>query len=327
MSLSRHGSLVRSLDLTEPTGPNDQTELSREDLAPTFLDCLAGLSQLRKLSIKCLGAKLPTGILVATSQLPHLKALQLNNLSFIEADCNNLQLPMMGALREARLIDIREHAGSLKWSSFIPSALHESTQHFEYYRFQGSINDTDSYSFLKFLEEKPLLSFKEMRSLKLPRPATTVDVDRGIDFLQRCPSLQSLLFETATYNGRWGAQIDELGSRFPRNCLDRLTIIAGPPGLVATIAEGRPIRAATIHLDRDTEFPLLSTLEGLGQSTAPLEYLDITTSKWTETSMEDIVRLFPQLRKLHIYVLSFPVTVRQELFFFEFGVADLCFRL
>ncbi|KAG8893118.1 hypothetical protein FRC00_010986, partial [Tulasnella sp. 408] len=208
MSLRRHGGLVRTLDLTEPMGPNDQTVLSREDLAPMFMSCLAGLSQLRELSIKCLGAKLPAEILVTASQLPHLRALELNELSFVGTNCDSLQFSAMEELREVRLINVQEHDGSLKWSTFIPLTLNQSTRHFEYFTPPGSGNKADDYSFLQFLEGQPLTSFPEMRELRLPRPATAEALDRGIDLLRRCSSLHVLGFESKGFNGTWGTQIN-----------------------------------------------------------------------------------------------------------------------
>ncbi|KAG8899446.1 hypothetical protein FRC01_010508 [Tulasnella sp. 417] len=302
-ALRKHGGLVRSLDLTEPV---DQTELSRR-LTHPFLDRLAELSNLRELSIKCLGAKLPVEILTTALQLPHLRALELNNLSLFGTNCDRLQFSTMEALREVRLINVREYDGSLKWSTFIPSTLNQSTRHFEYSKFPGSSKDTDGYSFLQFLDGQPLLSYQEMRDLRLPRPVTPADVDRGLDLLHRCPNLQSLGFESKGFSGTWGSHINDLGSRVPWDCLNQLRVINGPPGLVSAIAVGRPIQKAMIRLDRQTEFSLLSTLEAVRQSTAPLEGLAIWTSNWRESSLQEIVELFPQLHSLAICVLSFPV--------------------
>ncbi|KIO20901.1 hypothetical protein M407DRAFT_219639 [Tulasnella calospora MUT 4182] len=301
-SLRKHGSLVRSLDLTEPMGPNDRTELGTGDLMHHFLDRLAQLSQLRELSIKCLGAKLPVEILVTASYLPHLRALELNHLSLIGANCDSMQFSVMEGLRAVRLINVHEHDGSLKWSTFIPLTLNQSTQHFEYFKPLGSSDGADSYCFLQFLEGQPRFSFPEMRELRLPRPATAVDVDRGIDLLRRCPSLQALGFESKGFSGPWGTQINELGPKIPWSCLNQLRIINGPPGLVSAAAPGRPIQRAMIRLDRQTDIPLLSTLAALRQSTAPIEGLAIWTSNWRETSLEEIVQLFPRLQSLAICV-------------------------
>lgn len=321
-SLRKHGPLVRSLELREPAGPKDQTELGRKELLHTFLGRLAELSQLRELSIKCLGAKLPVEILVTASQLPRLRALKLNNLSLIGTGCDNVEFSTMAALREARLIDVREHDGSLKWSSFIPSTLNQSTQHFEYYKYQGSNSSTDDYSFLQILEEQPQLSFPEMRELCLPRPITAMDVDRGLRLLRCCPSLQALGFESVVFQRTWGTQINDLGTRIPWDCLSYLRTIKGPPGLVSTVAPGRPVQKATILLDRQTEFPLLSALEALRQSTVPLEALSIFTSNWRETSTREVAESFPRLQGLAICVINVPVMVCREVSFLGARCAD-----
>lgn len=308
-SLSKYASWVRKLDITELRGPEEQTELGGGEFAPTFLDYLANLSQLRALSIKCHGAKLPVPILVTASRLPHLKTLELTNLSFVEGPCPCPPFPPMESLREIRLTNIREHDGSLKWSTFLPCTLNRSLRHFEYCRLPKSGNEQDNYSFLRPLEEDPELSFSDMRELRLPRPITEEDTNRAIDLLQRCPSLLALGFEANGFKGTWGNQINELGARLPWGHLNDLRAINGPPGLISAIAPGRPIQKAMVRLERPTEFPLLGTLEALQRSSCPIEVLAIWTNNWRETTLQEIVQLFPQLKNLAICVLSVPALV------------------
>ncbi|KAG8994745.1 hypothetical protein FRB90_000359 [Tulasnella sp. 427] len=308
LSLDKYRGWVRRLEMQKFRlgGFFRRSALSEVQMKSTFINCLVRLPQLRAVSVRCDGEDLHAEILVTISQIPQLEVLELINVKCPRVDTKTLQFSAMDALRELRLTGVREEDLSGKWSAFIPYALNRHMRHLEYFINSQTSGNQGLYDFLRRLDDEPHLSFPELRTIRLAQPSTLTDVDRLVELLRRSTGLLDLTIDSRTFNGTWGTPIDELGPKIPPDYITGLQVIHGPPGLVTSLAAGRPVKKAIISWRTEPDSPLSSSLAALRESTALIECLAIWTNKREEMSLQNIVDLFPQLRSLAICVLSIP---------------------